>query len=208
MALSRLLQTITHKTKSSTSACLVTQWVCSLSNFILSRNLDLAHTYFWVLCYSHFVESSLMLRPTVSRPSLFWNKAPMWGLRPDFYYYQTVAGLLIWGSVSDERTDLSFIIAAGPRQRSHSRVTLGLVTIFYCLKFETSLLVASYVSQGYGGGIRPRLHTGNSSCFILPSAHRVQNTSSQGSVSRIRCNCLFMYALSRKRAWAIASQNL
>jgi hypothetical protein len=36
---------------------------------------------------------------------------------------------------------------------------VGLATIFYCLKFETSLFVASYDSQGYGGGIRPRLHT-------------------------------------------------
>jgi hypothetical protein len=27
--------------------------------------------------------------------SLSWNKAPVWGLQPDFYYYQTVAGLLM-----------------------------------------------------------------------------------------------------------------
>jgi hypothetical protein len=32
--------------------------------------------------------------------------------------------------------------------------------MFNCLRFETSLFVASYDSQGYGGGIRPRLHTG------------------------------------------------
>jgi hypothetical protein len=37
---------------------------------------------------------------------------------------------------------------------------MGLVTIVYCLRFETCLFVASYDSQGYGGGIRPRLHTG------------------------------------------------
>jgi hypothetical protein len=54
--------------------------------------------------------------------SLSWNKAPIWGLRPDFYYCQTVAGLLIWGVLSDEWTGLSFTIATGPRQRSHSRV--------------------------------------------------------------------------------------
>jgi hypothetical protein len=54
--------------------------------------------------------------------SLSWNKAPIWGLRPDFYYCQTVAGLLIWDTLSDERTRLSFKIAAGPCQRSHSRV--------------------------------------------------------------------------------------
>jgi hypothetical protein len=37
---------------------------------------------------------------------------------------------------------------------------MGLVTIFYCLRFVTSLFIASYDSQGYGGGIRPCLHTG------------------------------------------------
>jgi hypothetical protein len=62
-----------------------------------------------------------MLRPTVSRP-LSWNKAPIWGLRPDFCYRQTFAGLLMWGTLSDERTGLSFTIAAGTRQRSHSLV--------------------------------------------------------------------------------------
>jgi hypothetical protein len=67
------------------------------------------------------------------------------------------------------------------------------MTTFYCLKFETpppnlegqvpifiprnriaqlypqalgSLFVASYDSQGYGGGIGPRLHTG---CIALKS---------------------------------------
>jgi hypothetical protein len=32
--------------------------------------------------------------------SLSWNKAPIWGLRSDFYYCQTVAGLLMWGTLS------------------------------------------------------------------------------------------------------------
>jgi hypothetical protein len=50
--------------------------------------------------------------------SLSWNKAPFWSLRPDLYCL-TVAGLLIWGALSDERTGLSFAIATGPRQRSH-----------------------------------------------------------------------------------------
>jgi hypothetical protein len=51
--------------------------------------------------------------------SLSWNKAPIWGLRPDLVYCLTVAGLLSWGALSDERTGLSFAIATGPRQRSH-----------------------------------------------------------------------------------------
>jgi hypothetical protein len=36
--------------------------------------------------------------------SLSWNEAPVWGLRPDLYYCQTVACLLMWGALSDERT--------------------------------------------------------------------------------------------------------
>jgi hypothetical protein len=94
--------------------------------------------------------------------SLSWNKAPIWGLRPDLYYCQTVAGLLMWGTLSDERMGLSFIIAAGrfsPAQSFSGPSPVGLATIFYCLRFETSLYVASYDSQGCDGGIRPRLHT-------------------------------------------------
>jgi hypothetical protein len=54
--------------------------------------------------------------------SLSWNKAPIWSLGPYFYYSQTAAGLLVWGALSDERTELSFTTAAGPCQRSHSQV--------------------------------------------------------------------------------------
>jgi hypothetical protein len=37
-----------------------------------------------------------------------WNKAPIWGLRPDLYYSLMVTGFLMWGALSDERTGLSF----------------------------------------------------------------------------------------------------
>jgi hypothetical protein len=95
--------------------------------------------------------------------TLSWNTAPIWGLRTDLYYCQTVADLLIWGALSDERTGLSFTIAVGPRQRIHSRVRVSWDwrPYFTVFRFETSLFVASYDSQGYGGGIRPRLHTEN-----------------------------------------------
>jgi hypothetical protein len=36
--------------------------------------------------------------------SLSWNKAPIWGLWPDLDYCLTIAGLLVWGALSDERT--------------------------------------------------------------------------------------------------------
>jgi hypothetical protein len=40
--------------------------------------------------------------------SLSWYKAAMWGLKPDRYFCQTVAGLLTWGALSDDRRGLSF----------------------------------------------------------------------------------------------------
>jgi hypothetical protein len=44
-----------------------------------------------------------MLRQTVSRPVCLGIKHPSRA-----YDSQTVAGLLMWGALSDERTDLSF----------------------------------------------------------------------------------------------------
>jgi hypothetical protein len=50
---------------------------------------------------------------------------------------------------------------------------VGLATIFNCLRFETSLFVASYHSQGYGGGIWPRLHMGNFNRNTRHSLHKL-----------------------------------
>jgi hypothetical protein len=69
----------------------------------------------------------------------------------------------MWGAFSDEKTGLSGTIAAGARKRSQSqvRVPWGSRPYFIVsLRFETSLFVAFYDSQGYGGDIRHRLHTG------------------------------------------------
>jgi hypothetical protein len=54
------------------------------------------------------VKVKVMLWPMVQSASPSWNKAPIWGLRPDPYYCQTVVGLLMWGALSDERKGLSF----------------------------------------------------------------------------------------------------
>jgi hypothetical protein len=94
--------------------------------------------------------------------SLFWNKGPIWGLRLDFYYCQTVCGF-IYVSRSLWREDESVVYNfcwPSPAQSFSGPSPVGLVTIFYCLRFETSLFIASDYSQGYGGGIRPWPHTG------------------------------------------------
>jgi hypothetical protein len=61
------------------------------------------------------------LRLTVSQ-SVSLGVEPHLGSWPDIYYYLTVTVLFLWGALSDERTGLSFVYAAGPRQYSHSRV--------------------------------------------------------------------------------------
>jgi hypothetical protein len=55
------------------------------------------------------------------------------------------------------------------------RRALGLVTIFYSLRFEISLFVASYDSQGHGGDIRTSLHTGNCLEYYQCRADRTEN---------------------------------
>jgi hypothetical protein len=83
-------------------------------------------TPFWLLNYdscltNHTYESRLMLRPTVSRPGCLGIKHPS-GAYDQIFISQTVADLLMLGALSDERTGLSFTIAAGPRQRRHSLI--------------------------------------------------------------------------------------
>jgi hypothetical protein len=100
----------------------------------------------------------------------------------------------MWSILSDDRMGLPFTIVAGPRQRSHSwvwvpRDSWPYFTVSYSrhpqpggpgpvyiyprnrvaqLYTQTlgSLFVASYDSQGYGGGIRTRLHVGNASSHV------------------------------------------
>jgi hypothetical protein len=89
----------------------------------------------------------------------------------------------LWNILSDERMGLSFTTAAGPRQRSHSQVRVPRDSwphfpvsdsrlpqpggpgppIYIPLEHVGTIIppgtgflfVASYDSQGYGGGIRP-----------------------------------------------------
>jgi hypothetical protein len=80
--------------------------------------------------------------------------------RSEYGIRLTVTFFIPWDALSDERTGLSFVCAAGFASAVFlGRSPEGLPTVFYCLRFETSLFVTSYDSQGHGGGIRPRLHT-------------------------------------------------
>jgi hypothetical protein len=119
-----------------------------------------------------------MLRPTVSRSVLV--SYPMWDPRPDSCGFVDV-GLPFWGEDGSVVYNCCWF---SPAQLFSGPSPAGLMTIFYCLRFETpqiwragspylfprksvaqlylqalgSLLVASYDSHGYGGGIRTHLH--------------------------------------------------
>jgi hypothetical protein len=106
-------------------------WLCQRSLSWFRVPLD-SWLYFTVsdlrLLFWLKVKVKVILRSTVS---LTWNKAPIWSLRPNSYYCQTVAGLLMWGALSDERTGLSLVNATGTRQRSHSWIRAPLVSWSY-----------------------------------------------------------------------------
>jgi hypothetical protein len=75
--------------------------------------LDIIHLLFFYLEHNVSETGFCYVTTKGQSASLSWNKAPILGLRPDFYYCQTAAGLLMLVAVSDERTGLSFTIAAG-----------------------------------------------------------------------------------------------
>jgi hypothetical protein len=111
-----------------------------------------------------------MLRPTVKPASLSWNKAPIWGLRPDIYYLCDSYGLVLVGRPLWREVVSVFCMCcwALPAQSFSGPSPLGLETIFYCLRFETSLFVASYDSQLIKS-------SGKLSCYNV-SANRVEVT--------------------------------
>jgi hypothetical protein len=89
---------------------------------------------------------------------------------------------------------------------------MGLATIFYCLRFETSLFVASYDSQGYGGSIRPCLHTGycrfSTELFFITTLHGLKRKHRfQQSLYcwlRIRCSgnlCIEPLPSNKRLLW-------
>jgi hypothetical protein len=84
------------------------------------------------------------------------NKTPIWDIRLVFYYCQTVASLLMWGALSDERTGLSFISAAGPSQGSHSGLQVPRVSLPY---FIFSILDSFFRRLLRLAGLRRRYST-------------------------------------------------
>jgi hypothetical protein len=91
-----------------------------------------------------------MLRPTISRPVCLCVKSPCGVQKPDFCHCQTAERVLMWGALSDERTGLSFTIAAGPRQSSRSLVRIPRDSLPYFTVSDSRL--------GQHGGPGPRIY--------------------------------------------------
>jgi hypothetical protein len=122
ITLQKVTGTITHKIfNTSTLRCSLYEFgeVCTQSLlFCLVFRLG----FYYSVGLSSIVNPESYVMTDGQSASLSWNKAPIWGLRPDLDYCQTV-GVCWWGGVlSDERTGLSFATATGPGQRTHSWV--------------------------------------------------------------------------------------
>jgi hypothetical protein len=87
------------------------------------------------------VKVKVTLRLTVSQSMC------LCGSCTHIYYCLKITVVLLWGALHDERTSLSFVPL--PAQSFSGPSPLGLATIFYCFRFEISLFVASYNSQGH-----------------------------------------------------------
>jgi hypothetical protein len=94
--------------------------------------------------------------------SLSWCKAPIWGLRPNFYYCQTVCGFAdvgrsVW---RENRYAVYNCCWSSPAQSFLGPRPAGLLTIFYCLRFETPKPGGPgpriYIPQEQGGPITPQ----------------------------------------------------
>jgi hypothetical protein len=105
---------------------------------------------YWIILKDK-VKVKATSRLTVSQ-SVSLGAEPHLGLMTRYFHYSlTVTVLFFWGRLLWREDGFVFCICCWPfpAQSFSGPSPLGLATIFYCLRFETSLFVASYDSQGH-----------------------------------------------------------
>jgi hypothetical protein len=99
-----------------------------------------------------------MLRRTVSRPVCLGMKHPS-GVYNQFLLLSDICWFVDVGRslLREDGSDVYSRLWSSPAHTFSGQSPVGLATIFYCLRFETSLSVASYDSQGYHTGSKSKL---------------------------------------------------
>jgi hypothetical protein len=148
-----------------TSSCLVTAYnnSCSSASWLKSSERLPCQSQSHIATDGQSVSKSLCRAPSGAHDQIFIT---VWQLRSCFCGAP---------SLTRGRVCLLYMLLALASAVFLGSESLGTQTIFYSLRFETSLFVASYHSQGHGGGIRPRLHTGfgclASVCLLITHLH-------------------------------------
>jgi hypothetical protein len=142
----KITVTIAHKIKSSMSV---------FTSLLTLNHTDDCLTSWLINCLScanslsaSWSESESYITTEGQSASPSWKKAPVWGLRSDFYYCQLWVCWCGALSLTRGRVCRLQLLLVSPAQSLSGPSPVGLVTIFYCLRLETSLFFASYDSQG------------------------------------------------------------
>jgi hypothetical protein len=196
------------------SRCLVTNsvWLkVQLLNYLAKDSLPWMTYVSWM---NRFLESRLHYDRQSVGQSVLVSSTHL-GFTTTFLFLSDSCGFCWCEALSDERTDLPFTIAAGPRQCSHSWVQVPQDSWPYFNVSDSRLpqpggpgphiyipqeqggpvippgtgflFFASYDSQGYGGGIRTRLHAGKFLESLHGSLYRLI-LSMENHVKMIRCH--------------------